>query len=158
METVDFVGLGSMGLPMAKNLLAGGFAVRGFDVSPAALDALVAAGGTRAESVAKAFADASVAALMVVNSAQAEQVLFADGGVAAMPAGGIVVLMATCSPRSVETIAARAFSKPAVASSMLRSPAASWAPRAPRVGWREPAKPRCPRSAPVQAPWQRRSS
>ena len=33
-----FVGLGAMGLPMARNLLRAGFTVRGFDLSPAALD------------------------------------------------------------------------------------------------------------------------
>jgi putative dehydrogenase len=48
MTTVGFVGLGSMGLPMAKNLVARGFAVRGFDVRPSVVDGLVEAGGTRA--------------------------------------------------------------------------------------------------------------
>ena len=45
--------------------------------------------------------------LMVVNPAQAEAVLFADGALGAMPENSIVVLMATCPPRSVEAIAAR---------------------------------------------------
>jgi len=107
MMKVGFVGLGSMGLPMAKNLLARGFVVRGFDVNPAALQALEASGGIPAASVADALSVADVAVLMVVNSAQAEQVLFADGGLAALPANGIVALMATCSPRAVESIAAR---------------------------------------------------
>jgi len=107
MKSVAFVGLGSMGLPMAKNLLAGGFDVRGFDVNPVALEALVTAGGTRAASAAEALSGCNVAVLMVVNSAQADQVLFADGGIKALAPNGIVVLMATCSPRSVEAIAAR---------------------------------------------------
>lgn len=107
MTTVAFIGLGSMGMPMAKNLVARGFTVRGFDVRPAAAEALAAAGGTRAASVAEALAGADVAVLMVVNAAQAEAVLFADGGLAALPENGIVVLMATCSPCSVEAIAAR---------------------------------------------------
>ena len=37
---VGFVGLGAMGLPMALRLVAAGFAVRGFDLKAAALDAL----------------------------------------------------------------------------------------------------------------------
>ena len=45
--------------------------------------------------------------LMVVNAAQAEAVLFADGALEALPAGGIVCLMATCPPEAVEAIAAR---------------------------------------------------
>ena len=48
-------------------------------------------------------ADALV--LMVVNAAQAEAVLFDDGGLDALPPDGIVVLMATCPPASVEGIA-----------------------------------------------------
>jgi 3-hydroxyisobutyrate dehydrogenase len=44
---------------------------------------------------------------MVVNAAQAEQVLFADGALEALPAEGIVCLMATCPPGAVERIAAR---------------------------------------------------
>jgi len=34
---VGFIGLGAMGLPVARNLLRGGHDVRGFDLSPAAL-------------------------------------------------------------------------------------------------------------------------
>ena len=33
METVGVIGLGIMGGPMAKNLVAGGFTVYGFDVA-----------------------------------------------------------------------------------------------------------------------------
>ena len=35
---ISFVGLGSMGLPMARNLVAGGFTVLGFDTRPAAVE------------------------------------------------------------------------------------------------------------------------
>ena len=44
---------------------------------------------------------------MVVNAAQAEQVLFADGALEALPQGGIVALMATCPPGSVEHLSER---------------------------------------------------
>ena len=37
MTTVAFIGLGNMGLPMAKNLIAAGFTVRGHDVVDALL-------------------------------------------------------------------------------------------------------------------------
>ena len=106
-KTIAFIGLGSMGLPMAKNLLARGFAVRGFDTRPAATEALAAAGGVATRSVAEACAGANIALLMVVNATQAESVLFSEGAVRAMPDQGIVVLMATCPPRSVEALAAR---------------------------------------------------
>jgi putative dehydrogenase len=107
MTTVGFIGLGSMGLPMAKNLLARGFTVRGFDMRPAAVEVLVQAGGIGVSAAAPASAGADVLVLMVVNAAQAEVILFAEGALAALSDDGVVVLMATCPPGAVETIAAR---------------------------------------------------
>ena len=107
MSTVGFIGLGAMGLPMARNLVARGFGVRGFDVRIAAMDALAEAGGTRAGSAAEAARGAELLVLMVVNAVQAEQALFADGALDALPPGGIVVLTATCPPGAVERLAER---------------------------------------------------
>lgn len=45
MKSVVFVGLGVMGLPMAKHLVAEGFDVLGSDIAGPARDALIAAGG-----------------------------------------------------------------------------------------------------------------
>lgn len=107
MKTVAFAGLGAMGLPMARNLLARGYPVRGIDLSAQSLAALAAAGGTPATDAADGARGADMLILMVVNAAQAEQVLFADGALAALNADGIVCLMATCPPGAVEKIAAR---------------------------------------------------
>ena len=107
MSTVGFIGLGAMGLPMARNLVARGFTVRGFDVRTAAMDTLAAAGGSRAGSAAEAARGADLLVLMVVNAGQAEQALFADGALDALESGGIVVLMATCPPGAVERLAER---------------------------------------------------
>ncbi len=107
MNTIAFAGLGAMGLPMAKNLLGAGHRVHGIDLNPAALAALAAAGAEPAADAAAAARGAEVLILMVVNAVQAEQVLFADGALDALDAGGIVCLMATCPPAAVENIAAR---------------------------------------------------
>ncbi len=107
MTPVGFIGLGSMGLPMAKNLVARGFHVRGFDMRQTAVDVLSEAGGARASSAADAASGADALVLMVVNVAQAEAILFDDGGLDALPVDGIVTLMATCPPSSVEGIATR---------------------------------------------------
>ncbi len=45
MTTIAFIGLGMMGLPMAKNLVDAGFTVRGFNRTPAKAEDLAAAGG-----------------------------------------------------------------------------------------------------------------
>lgn len=106
MTTIAFAGLGSMGLPMAKNLLAAGHVVRGIDLNPVALATLAEAGGQPADA-ASAACGADVLILMVVNAAQAEQVLFDNGALEALADKGIVCLMATCPPAAVERIAER---------------------------------------------------
>ncbi len=107
MKKIAFAGLGAMGLPMAKNLLGRGFRVSGIDLNATALAALAEAGGESAPSAAAAVADADVLILMVVNAAQAEQILFAGGALAALPAGAVVCLMATCPAGVVAAIAER---------------------------------------------------
>jgi len=104
---IGFVGLGAMGLPMAKNLVARGFAVRGYDIRAEARAALSAAGGVAAESPGSAFDGADAAVLMVVDAAQAESVLFEADALAALAPGAIVILMATVPPQRVVTIAER---------------------------------------------------
>jgi L-threonate 2-dehydrogenase len=107
MTRVAFVGLGSMGLPMATNLLAKEFTVTGYDLSVKALDALESAGGKRAGTAADAASGADVLILMVVNAAQAEAVLFEGGALEALRPDGVVALMATCPPAAVEAIGER---------------------------------------------------
>lgn len=110
MRTIGFIGLGAMGLPMAKNLLERGFTVQGFDVRPDALAVLEQAGGLRAASSAEAATGAEALILMVVDAAQAEAILFDERALAALPGDGIVALMATCPPGAVEAIAVRVLS------------------------------------------------
>ncbi|WJH37755.1 NAD(P)-dependent oxidoreductase (plasmid) [Aliirhizobium terrae] len=104
---IAFIGLGSMGTPMARNLISAGFDLSGYDMSARALDTFERNGGKPASTAAKAAVGAEVAVLMVVNAAQAEQVLFADGVVDALLPGAVVVLMSTCPPGAVKDIAAR---------------------------------------------------
>lgn len=107
MRRVGFIGLGAMGLPMARNLVARQIAVQGFDMRQTAIDALEGAGGQAASSAAAAAQGAEALLLMVVNATQAEQVLFTDGALDALLPGGIVILMATCPPGAVQALAAR---------------------------------------------------
>ena len=104
---IGFVGLGSMGTPMAHNLVKAGFDVAGFDVNPKALAALAANGGHPVSSAMEAARGAAVLVLMVVNVAQAEAVLFEAGALAALAPGAVLLLMATCPPGSVRALAAR---------------------------------------------------
>ena len=80
---VAFIGLGSMGLGMAKNLLKAGHRVVGVDPSATARDAFVAAGGTVETTPAAAAASADVVVVAVVNAPQVEMVLYGDNGAVA---------------------------------------------------------------------------
>ena len=74
-ERVAFIGLGRMGLPMAGHLIAGGYRVRGFDLSGPARAALAGQGGQRAGTATEAVAGASMVVLMLPDSAAVESVL-----------------------------------------------------------------------------------
>jgi 3-hydroxyisobutyrate dehydrogenase len=52
MANIGFVGLGNMGLPMAQNLLKAGYMIAGYDVMPKGVEAIAAAGGKSAKSLA----------------------------------------------------------------------------------------------------------
>jgi L-threonate 2-dehydrogenase len=107
---IGFVGLGSMGLPMAKNLVAAGYPVKGYDINPAAVQALAAAGGTAAASVIEAVTDAAVLLLVVVNAQQVEDVLFGAGqAVPHLPPGSVVVVHSTVEPVYVRQLAPRLY-------------------------------------------------
>jgi 3-hydroxyisobutyrate dehydrogenase len=93
---IAFVGLGSMGLGMAKNLLKHGHKVVGVDPSAAARDAFTAAGGALAETPASAAKSADVVVVAVVNDKQVETVLYGESGaVSTLRKGGLVMQCAT---------------------------------------------------------------
>jgi len=105
MRTIAFVGLGAMGLPMAVNLLTKGHTVRGVDISDAPKERFEAAGGTFMRDAHEAANGADVLVLMVVNAAQAEQVLFDAKALDALATSATVVLMATCAQAAVQSMA-----------------------------------------------------
>jgi 3-hydroxyisobutyrate dehydrogenase len=94
-----------MGLPMARHLVAAGFAVRGYDLRPESRAALAAAGAEPAETLPAAVRGADALVLMVVDTAQAETVLLHDGALEALAPGAVVILMATCPPEAVAALA-----------------------------------------------------
>ncbi|WP_210185972.1 MULTISPECIES: NAD(P)-dependent oxidoreductase [Methylobacterium] len=105
--TVAFVGLGAMGMPMARYLVTAVFPTRGYDVRPESRATLASAGGVPTEDLIAAADGADVLLLMVVNAAQAEDVLFERGALDRLAPDGVVLLMATCPPRAVKGLAAR---------------------------------------------------
>ncbi|HEY7433616.1 MAG TPA: NAD(P)-binding domain-containing protein, partial [Methylomirabilota bacterium] len=68
MTRIGFIGVGTMGLPMAKNLVKKGFTVTAFDANPEAVKAAAAAGMTAAASAAEAVATADLVVTMLPSS------------------------------------------------------------------------------------------
>jgi 3-hydroxyisobutyrate dehydrogenase len=98
MTTIAFIGLGNMGTPMAKRLLAAGHTVRGFDVADAARARLTEAGGTSCTSPAEAVAGASAVILMLPNSDVVEGVITSPDVNAGLAAGTLVIDMSSSEP------------------------------------------------------------
>ena len=101
---IAIIGLGSMGMGMAKSLLRAGHDVVGFDIADATRQAFADAGGMVADSVSAATTDAGVVISVVVNAAQTEAVL-ADA-LPAMAADGVFVSCATVPPAAAKEMAA----------------------------------------------------
>jgi 3-hydroxyisobutyrate dehydrogenase len=101
MATVAFLGLGHMGLPMARNLLKAGHTVQGYDVSTAAVARFAEAGGTGAVSVQKAVAGAACVVTMLPEGRHVRAVYMDQGGVFA--SAGADTLLIDCSTIDVDT-------------------------------------------------------
>ncbi|MFZ3117036.1 MAG: L-threonate dehydrogenase [Variovorax sp.] len=98
-KNVGVIGLGAMGLGIAKTLRTNGFNVHVCDVRPGAADAFAKDGGVACASPAALAAACPVLVSVVVNAAQTESVLFGDNGAAAaMPAGSTFVMCSTVDP------------------------------------------------------------
>ena len=67
--TVGFVGLGSMGLRMARNLVRAGYMVKGYDINPQSVEAFAQAGGIAAGTAIRATsATPSAAAVRIIGT------------------------------------------------------------------------------------------
>jgi 3-hydroxyisobutyrate dehydrogenase len=102
------IGLGSMGLGVARTLLAKGFTVHAYDVRPQVLKAFAREGGRACASPAEVGANAPVVVVLVVNAQQTYDALFGSQGAAArMPRGSVVIASATVAPALAEDLGAQ---------------------------------------------------
>jgi 2-hydroxy-3-oxopropionate reductase len=108
-ETVGFIGLGLMGKPMARNLLAKGFPLVVHSRSPGPVDEIVAAGAVRAGSPADVAARATRIITMLPDSPDVALVLEGPRGVfSAMQRGTILIDTSSINPSEARRLAARA--------------------------------------------------
>jgi 3-hydroxyisobutyrate dehydrogenase-like beta-hydroxyacid dehydrogenase len=90
---------------MAGRLAEAGFELKVFDVVAERASPLVEFGAASAASPKEAAEGSEALVLMVANAAQANDVLFGEGGVAgALPEGAAVVVMSTIGPEAVREL------------------------------------------------------
>jgi 2-hydroxy-3-oxopropionate reductase len=107
--TIGFIGLGVMGAPMARNLLAADLEVVAWNRSPEPLAALVEAGARGADGPAAVAAEADLTIAILKDDAVVREVLGGeDGAIAAAAPGSLVVDMSTVSPALARELAAEA--------------------------------------------------
>ena len=84
-QKVGVIGLGSMGIGVARSLLAKGFEVHACDVRAEAVANFAKEGGVAAASPTALGAAVPIAIVLVVNADQTEQVLFGANGAVTIP-------------------------------------------------------------------------
>ena len=105
---VAVIGLGTMGMGAALNLVRKGHQVIGCDVREVVRAELKAAGAAAVESASKLPPDVEAAVVFVVNASQAEDVLFgAQGCLAKLHKGAVVLCCATVAPEMARALEAR---------------------------------------------------
>jgi len=81
---IGYVGVGLMGLPMAKRLLSLGYEVRAYDIAPQAIAAARGAGADAASSAADAAKDADLVLLNLPTPDAVEDAAFGKNGAASV--------------------------------------------------------------------------
>jgi 2-hydroxy-3-oxopropionate reductase len=105
---VGFIGLGIMGKPMARNLLAAEFDLVVHSRSPGPVDEMVEAGARRASTPGEVAAASDSLITMLPDTPDVESVLFGDDGAAgSLRPGSLAIDMSTISPLATREFAAR---------------------------------------------------
>jgi 3-hydroxyisobutyrate dehydrogenase len=105
---IGFIGTGAMGRPMLRNLVTKGFGVVAYDLSPAALGAVVELGARPAASAAAAAAESDLVVTMLPSASHVERAYLGAGGVLeGIAAGRLCADMSTVDPATSQRVAAR---------------------------------------------------
>jgi 2-hydroxy-3-oxopropionate reductase len=119
-DRIGFIGLGIMGKPMARNLLAAGFGLTVHSRSAGPVDELVTGGATRASDAGEVAAASDITITMLPDTDDVERALVGpDGVLGAAARGSLVIDMSSIDPGPTRDMA-RAFAARGVA--MLDAP------------------------------------
>jgi len=101
MTRIGFIGLGHMGLPMAKNLIKAGYTVTGFDLQATAMKDFTEAGGIAANTLKDTALSEDVIITMLQTGKQVQEVCLGEEGLFAHAKKN--ALFIDCSSIDVET-------------------------------------------------------
>ncbi|HVZ09340.1 L-threonate dehydrogenase [Rhodopila sp.] len=105
---VGVIGLGSMGMGTALNLLRKGHVVTGCEVRAEAREAFAAEGGTVVSAPDELPGDIEAVIVFVINAAQTEAVLFGERGcLRHLRPGGVILCCATVAPEAARSLGKR---------------------------------------------------
>ncbi|MEO1719003.1 MAG: NAD(P)-dependent oxidoreductase [Pseudomonadota bacterium] len=103
--TIGFIGLGAMGRGMALNCQKKGFNLIVHDVRPEPIADLVAAGATKAESLAQLASACGIIITVLPTGREVRDVVIADGGLLShAQAGSIIVDLSTIDPETTDDL------------------------------------------------------
>ena len=108
MTRIGFIGLGTMGGPMARNIVTKGNALTVFDIAPAAVAALVASGAQAAPTPRMVAAASDIVVTMLPDAPDVDAVADGpDGILAGLAPGSVWIEMSTIDPGTSRRLGAR---------------------------------------------------
>jgi 3-hydroxyisobutyrate dehydrogenase len=109
MAQIGFIGLGNMGLPMARNLIKAGHTVTGYDRNGVASDQFAAAGGVAATALDMACIGAEAIITMLPAGKEVREAYLTRGGVlASAREGALLIDASTVDVETARAVAAAA--------------------------------------------------
>jgi 4-hydroxybutyrate dehydrogenase/sulfolactaldehyde 3-reductase len=108
MTTIGFIGLGTMGAPMASNILKGGHDLIVFDLNPKSVAKLVERGAKSAGSIAEVAKAAEIVFTMLPDAPDVEAAATGAGGILEnIKPGSVYVDMSTIDPATTRRVGAK---------------------------------------------------
>jgi 2-hydroxy-3-oxopropionate reductase len=98
MQNISFIGIGLMGLPMAKNLLKSGFNLRAYNRSQDKADRLKEFGAEISTSIKDVVTNSDVIITMLTDDAAVEKVMGSDEFISNIKEGATVIDMSSVNP------------------------------------------------------------
>jgi len=107
-KKVGFIGLGIMGMPMARNLIKAGFEVVVYNRTTSKAEQMASEGAKKADSPKELAGETPVVITIVSDTPDVESVILGENGIIeGIKPDSVVIDMSTISPQATQKIAAR---------------------------------------------------